>query len=60
MNEKVWSSTASLFREDFGTEKEYRAAVKEYSQHYGFKSKVEGGYKFFEFESDYRTWKNQK
>jgi hypothetical protein len=60
METKIWTSTASLHREDFRAEKEYRDAIKEYSQHYGYKVRVEGGYKFFEFENDYRTWKNQK
>ena len=50
----------SLFRDQFATEKEYRQAYREACQHYGFKVRVEGGWKFFEYETDYRTWKNQK
>ncbi len=60
MNEKIWNNTMSLFRDQFATEKEYRQAYREACQHYGFKVRVEGGWKFFEYETDYRTWKNQK
>jgi hypothetical protein len=50
----------SLHRDDYATEAEYRSAYRACCRHYGYKARVEGGWKFFEFEDDFETWKNQK
>ena len=62
MNEqpKTWDATMTLFRSDFRTAAEYRRAYRECVNHYGFKVRIEGGWQFFEFASDYATWKAQK
>jgi len=52
--------TATLIRAEFENSREYRRYYQDYCKHYGFKARVEGGWRFFEFETDYRTWKNQK
>jgi len=55
-----WSNTASLYRNDYRTEAEYKQAYQAYSKHYSFKARVEGGWKFFTYSNDYETWKNQR
>lgn len=60
MPTKTWDRTASVYRDDYRTEAEYRKAYQECNRHYGFKVRVDGGWKFFQYEDDYRTWKNQK
>lgn len=59
-NYNYWPNTTSVFRDDYRTEAEYRKAYREADQHYGFKVRVEGGWKFFTFADDYDTWKHQK
>jgi len=54
-----FSPTMSIFREDY-TAYEFRQLFQACNKHYGFKARVEGGWKFFEFENDFLTWKNQK
>jgi len=49
-----------LNRDDYKTAVEYRSAYRACCRHYGYKAKVEGGWKFFEFISDWLTWQNQK
>ena len=52
-------TTMSISREDYTTY-EFRQLYQACNKHYGFKVRVEGGWKFFEFENDFLTWKNQK
>jgi hypothetical protein len=47
-------------RQDYKTQTEYRRDYQEANKHYGFKVKVDGGWIFFEFSTDYDIYKNQK
>lgn len=38
----------------------YSKAYKAHNKKYAFKVKLEGGWGFFEYATDYHTWKNQK
>ena len=49
----------SLYKNDWSAN-EYRNLYKAACQHYGYKARVVGGWKFWEYENDYLTWKNQK
>jgi len=60
MNAIIWSNQMSVLRSDYRTEKEYKQAYKDACQHYDFKVRVDGGWKFFAYADDLRTWKNQK
>ena len=60
MTGEIYPQVLDLFREDFADKEEYETNFFIYSRHYDYKVQVEGGWKFFEFEDDYRTWKNQK
>lgn len=57
---KYYPQIMSIFKDDYPNYHAYYSALREARQHYGYSAKVEGGYKFFEFETDYTTWKNQK
>lgn len=59
-NDTIYSQTMTLSRDDFRTEAEYRKAYQDCNRHYGYKARVEGGWMFFEFGTDYQTWKKQK
>jgi hypothetical protein len=52
-------STMSIAREDYTTYG-FRQLFQACNKHYGYKARVDGGWKFFEFENDFVTWKNQK
>jgi len=54
------SETTTLLRENFKNYQEYLKVYREFCQYYGYKVRVYGGWKFFNFEQDYRIWKNQK
>lgn len=60
MTDTVWSNTCTIRRENYPSLKDYQQALKDCQQHYGYEIKVEGGWKFFEFETDYKTFKQQK
>jgi len=60
MKTKIYPSTMSLFKSSFASKAEYQKAYQDCNKHYGFKTLVEDGWKFFEFENDFHTWKNQK
>ena len=55
-----YPSQMFLFRDSFRTRAEYLAAYQDCCKHYGFKARVNGGWKFFEFYTDFLTWKAQK
>ena len=57
---KVYDSTCSILRHNYETEQEYQEERRDAEKHYGFKARVTGGWKFFAYETDYKTWKNQK
>lgn len=59
INSSIWDSSMSLFRDDFTTSG-YKQAYRDCCQHYGYKARVCGGWIFWEFVTDYLTWKNQK
>jgi hypothetical protein len=59
-NETYYPTTTSLNRDDYPSEAEYKKAYQDCCKHYGFKVRVDGGWRFFEFQIDYETWKNQK
>lgn len=52
--------TMSVFAEDYKTARAYLTTLKDCRKHYGYSARVEGGWKFFEFEDDYTTWKKQR
>jgi len=54
------NNSVFVFRNDFSSRYAYLKAYREHNANYGFKSRVEGGWIFFEFATDYRTWKNQR
>lgn len=56
----IWDSQMTLYRDSFATQAAYLREFRECNRHYGFKARVEGGWRFFEFEDDYLTWKRQK
>jgi hypothetical protein len=55
----IWENTISIFRDDYKTKSDYYKAYQECNQHYEYKAHVVNGWKFFQFENDYQTWKNQ-
>lgn len=55
-----YEATTTLYYNDFQDRQDYLKAYHDLVKHYGFKTRVEGGWKFFEFESDYNTWCNQR
>ena len=58
--QKVYDQQAYIFRDDYRTDREYRAAYADLAQHYGYKAQVEGGWLFFENLGDLETWKAQR
>jgi len=60
MADKVWDSRSTLYRDGFKSKEEYLIAYRQHCQHYGYRARVVGGWKFFEFENDYKTWKKQR
>jgi len=54
------SNTMSVYREDYATEREYRKAYQDADRQYSFKARVDGGWKFFAYSSDYDTWRGQR
>ena len=60
MTDKIYDTTCTLVREQYSTEREYRMALSECNDYYCYRVRVSGGWKFFQFEDDYRTWKEQE
>lgn len=58
--DRIWDSQMSLYRDSFRTRAEYLEAKRECDQHYGYKMRVVGGWRYFEFATDYETAKRQK
>ena len=58
--ETIWNNTMSLQRDSYKSEKEYRDAYRAACKHYGWKVRVVGGWKFFQFATDYNIWKAAK
>lgn len=59
VSSEEFPTTMSIYREDY-TAYGFRQLYQACDKHYGYKARIEGGWKFFEFENDYCTWKNQK
>jgi hypothetical protein len=55
----VYPQIVDIFREDY-LKSEYSAAFQDCNQHYGYKVRLDGGWRFFEFSQDYENWKKQK
>ena len=55
-----WPQTTTLYHESFETYQEYIDTYHEFDAHYGFNARIDGGWMFFEFSTDYQTWRNQK
>ena len=60
MDIKIYPSTMTLHRSDYPTKAEYITAYRDCNQHYGYKVRVFGGWKFFETATDMQTWKAQQ
>jgi len=60
MTDTVWDSTCTIRRENYPKQSDYRQALIDCQKHYGYQIRIEGGWKFFEFEQDYETYKKQK
>lgn len=58
-NQTYFAPVMTIYRNDY-THFEWVEIFNACRRHYGYKAPVVGGWKFFEFETDYRTWKNQK
>lgn len=56
----MWPSTLSIYKDNYSSKKEYQQALAEARAHYGYEVRVSGGYMFFEYVTDYETWKRQK
>jgi len=56
----IYLPKCSLNHDEFKTYYQYQKMFREYSAHYQYKVKVEGGWMFFEFLTDYETWLKQK
>lgn len=57
---QIYAPIISLYRDCYAKQADYLKDYWDYNNHYGYKVRVVGGWKFFEFEQDYKTWKNQK
>ena len=57
---KVYMPTTTLIRSDYRNLAEYRRVYRACCEHYAYKARVSGGWKFFEYITDYETWKKQK
>ena len=62
MNNKFYivESGVSIYREDYYTRQEYLRDYHDLRKSHDYRVRVEGGWRFFKFEQDYKTWKNQK
>jgi len=60
MNDTLYPPSMTLYRDSFRTRQAYLEAYRDCVRHYGFKVRVVGGWRFFEFVTDYETWKNQR
>lgn len=58
--EMVYPSCLTIGRDNYATEAEYRSAYRDCCKHYGYKARVDGGWRFFETETDFETWKKQR
>lgn len=56
----VMENEVFLNRENYPRRKDYLARYHELNNHYDFKSRVEGGWRFFRHLSDYLRWQNAK
>ena len=56
----VWDPQMTLLRPLLGNVKDYYRRYRECCRHYGYKVRVNGGWKFFEFEDDYLNWRRQR
>ena len=56
----MYETTTTLYRDEFATRGEYLAVYRDFCRHYGYRSRVEGGWMFFKSGNDYRTWRNQR
>jgi hypothetical protein len=61
-NDKLsyWANTMSVYRDDYPTRAAYLRAYVDANQHYDFKTRVEGGWLFFEYANDYDLWARQR
>ena len=57
---RIYDNVCTVLRHNYETKKEYLSAYRVAEKHYGFKVRVDGGWKFFQFETDLKTWKGQK
>jgi hypothetical protein len=58
--EEFYPPTLTIYRAVYNSLREWRAAYHDCCQHYGYKARVHGGWKFFETQTDYETWKRQR
>lgn len=56
----MWPQQLSVLRSNYTTDDEYLQELADARKHYDYEVAVEGGYKFFEFYTDYETWTRQK
>jgi hypothetical protein len=58
--QSLYPQTTTLLKESFDTESEYSSTYRDFCSHYDFKARVDGGWVFFTYFDDFRTWTNQQ
>ena len=50
----------TLFRSYYASRRKYLKVYRDLCAHYGYKTRVIGGWRFFEYENDLITWRYQR